>query len=646
MIKQHSVDKVIETARIEEVVDEFVHLKKAGVNFKGNCPFHNEKTPSFVVSPAKNIYKCFGCGKGGNPVQFMMEHEKLSFIEAIRWLAAKYNIELEETERTDEEMARIDARESLFIVNEFSKSHFSENLFESNEGKSVGMSYFKERGFYESTIKKFGLGYAVRDRSDLYEALKSKQYNIEVATKLGVVKENRDFFNARVMFSIHNLSGKVIGFGGRTLSKEKKIPKYINSPESEIYNKRKTLYGLYHAKNDIRKKDECILVEGYTDVITLHQSGLENVVAASGTSLTEDQIRLIKRYSPNIKVLFDGDNAGVKAALRGMDMILAQDMNVKLVLLPEGEDPDSYLKKVGVDQFRTYAETEAKDFIQFKTEMLMAETANDPIQKSIAVKSIIESISKIPDTLKRSLYIKQYSSILELDESILHRESNELIKGEMKKERYKSKSYRDEQYDEPPFPGERREHAPQKSIKERNYESDEHQEKELIRILINFANKPVNADSEATILEFIFENVSDILERIENPVYKALLEECRSESEKGTVIDVNYFINHMNPEIQQLAIDCISSPYIYANWSEKGLELQTQKPPDDNQELDAEQVIMRLRERKLRKSVKEIKAEILKMDTEDTNYILYLKAFNKIEREHKELLRELGTVIS
>ncbi|MCL4106758.1 UNVERIFIED_CONTAM: hypothetical protein GTU68_048202 [Idotea baltica] len=644
MIKQDSVQKVIDTARIEEVVDEFVHLKKAGVNFKGNCPFHNEKTPSFVVSPAKNIYKCFGCGRGGNPVQFMMEHEKLSFIEAIRWLANKYNIELEETERTDEEMARIDARESLFIVNDFSKAHFSKNLFDSNEGKSVGITYFKERGFNESTIKKFGLGYAVRDRHDLFEALKSGQYNLEVATQLGVVKENRDFFNARVMFSIHNLSGKVIGFGGRTLSKEKKIPKYINSPESEIYNKRKTLYGLYHAKNDIRKKDECILVEGYTDVITLHQSGLENVVAASGTSLTEDQIRLIKRYSPNIKVLFDGDNAGVKAALRGMDMILAQDMNVKLVLLPEGEDPDSFLKKVGVDQFRSYAETEAKDFIQFKTEMLMAETANDPIQKSIAVKSIIESISKIPDTLKRSLYIKQYSSILELDESILHRESNELIKGEIKKERYKS--YRGEQYEEPPFPSERREHSSQKSIKKRDYNSDEYQERELIRILVNFANKPVNEETEATILDFIFENVSDILERIENPVYKALLEECKTERDKGVVIDENYFINHTNPEIQQLAIDCISSPYIYANWSGKGLELQTQKAPDENQELDAEQVVMRLRERKLRKLVKETRTVISEMDKDDDKFILYLKAFNKLEGEHKELLREMGTVIS
>lgn len=645
MIKQDSVEKVIDTARVEEVVGEFVHLKKAGVNLKGNCPFHNEKTPSFVVSPSKNIYKCFGCGKGGNPVQFMMEHEKLSFIEAIRWLASKYNIELEETERTDEELARIDARESLFIVNEFAKAEYSKQLFETDEGKSIGMSYFKERGYNETTIRKFGLGYALKDRHNFYSKLKKGQYNLEIAEQIGLIKEERDFFNSRVMFSIHNLSGKVIGFGGRTLSKEKKIPKYINSPESEIYNKRKTLYGLYHAKTAIRKQEECVLVEGYTDVITLHQSGIENVVAASGTSLTEDQIRLIKRYSVNIKVLFDGDTAGVKAALRGMDMILAQDMNVKLVLLPQGEDPDSYLKKIGVDAFNKYMSDEAKDFILFKTELLMAETANDPIQKSIAVKSIIESISKIPDTLRRSLYIKQYSSILELDESILHRESNELIRGEEKKQKYSQ--YRGQDNKEASFANQDNQQLPQKGIKERNYDSDEHQERELIRILVNFADKPVNSDSDVKIIDYIFENVADIIERIDNDLYREILLEVQDLHEKDVLVNENYFINHPTPEIQKLGIDCISSPYSYANWSGRGLELQTQKPPEENQELDAEQVILRLRERKLRKLLRETKEKISKMDqTDSAQFTLYLKAFSKLEGEHKSLLRELGTVIS
>lgn len=645
MIKQESVDKVIETARVEEVVDEFVHLKKAGVNFKGNCPFHNEKTPSFVVSPAKNIYKCFGCGKGGNPVQFMMEHEKLSFIEAIRWLANKYNIELEETERTPEELAKIDARESLYIVNEFTKSHFSDQLFNSAEGKSVGVSYFKERGYNESIIKKFGLGYALKDRTDLYNQLKQKQYNLDIAAQLGVIKESRDFFNARVMFAIHNLSGKVIGFGGRTLSSDKKVPKYINSPESEIYNKRKTLYGLYHAKTAIRKKDECILVEGYTDVITLHQSGVENAVAASGTSLTEDQIRLIQRYSSNIKVLFDGDNAGVKAALRGMDMILAQDMNVKLVLLPDGEDPDSYLKKVGADAFTNYIADNAKDFILFKTELLMEETANDPIQKSIAVKSIIESISKIPDTLKRSLYIKQYSSILELDESILHRESNDLIKGEQKKNRYKS--YRDEKYVEEQNPYSNAPAVKQGSINKRNYDSDEFQERELIRVLVSFGDLQIfNDEEDYKVCQYIFDNTSDIIDNFDSILYLKVLKLSMEAHDAGTKLDQNFYINHLDPEVQQLAVDLISSPFIYANWSGKGLELQTQKPPEENQQLDAEQVVMRIKERKLKKMVKETNEYITELKEKGQDYIMYLKAYNKLKGELNELEKNLRTVIS
>ncbi len=645
MIKQESVDKVIETARVEEVIDEFVHLKKAGVNFKGNCPFHNEKTPSFVVSPAKNIYKCFGCGKGGNPVQFMMEHEKLSFIEAIRWLANKYNIELEETERSPEEMARIDARESLFIINDFAKAHFAETLFNSDEGKSIGISYFKERGFNEATIKKFGLGYTLRDRKDLISVLKEKQYNLEIAEQLGLVKEGRDFFNARVMFSIHNLSGKVIGFGGRTLSSDKKVPKYINSPESEIYNKRKTLYGLYHAKTAIRKQDECILVEGYTDVITLHQSGVENVVASSGTSLTEDQVRLIQRYSSNIKVLFDGDNAGVKAALRGMDMILAQDMNVKLVLLPDGEDPDSYLKKVGVDAFANYIANEAKDFILFKTELLMAETANDPIQKSIAVKSIIESISKIPDTLRRSLYIKQYSSILELDESILHSESNQLIKSEQKKNTYRS--YKGESYREETNPYAEQKAPKQGFQKQKDYNSDEYQERELIRVLVSFGNMKMIAEEEETVAEFIFENVSDIIDSFENIEYLKVLKLAMEAHDKGAILDQDFFINHPDESTQKLTVDLVSSPYIYANWSGKGLELQTQKPPEENQRLDAEQVIMRLKQRKLKKMVKETSEYINGLiENKDENYLIYLKAYNKLKTELNELEKKLGTVIT
>lgn len=638
MIKEDSIQKVLETSRIEEVVDEFVHLKKAGVNFKGNCPFHNEKTPSFVVSPTKNIYKCFGCGKGGTSVQFLMEHEKLSFIEAIKWLAQKYNIELEETEQTAEEIAKRDERESLYIINDFTKAYFSEQLFNSETGRTIGLSYFKERGFNEATIKKFGLGYAQRERTDLFNALKEGQYNLEIAEKLGVIKENRDFFNDRVMFSIHNLSGKIIGFGGRTLSKDKKVPKYINSPESEIYNKRKTLYGLYHAKNDIRKQDECILVEGYTDVITLHQSGIENVVAASGTSLTEDQILLIKRYSVNITVVFDGDTAGVKAAMRGMDMILAQDMNVKLVLLPDGEDPDSYLKKVGADAFSNYVANNAKDFIKFKTDLLLEESAHDPIQKSIAVKSIIESISKIPDTLKRSFYIKEYSDILDIDEGVLHQESNAFIKGEQKKNRFKE--YRRERYQEPGY----EERPPLRKPNDvKTFDSDEYQERYIVNVLVNFAEKPFDEDQK--VKEYVFDNLEDVLERFENESYRLIVERLIKDSEAGKDLDENYFLHHPDEKIQKLAVDSITSPYIYSDWSGRGLELQTQNMPDENHKADTKQAVLRLRERKIRKMLAETQDYISQMNTEDANLALYIKAYQKLKSSLTEVHAQLGTVV-
>ncbi|MCI5080604.1 MAG: DNA primase, partial [Saprospiraceae bacterium] len=348
MITQKSVQEILETAKVEDVIQDFVNLKRRGVNMIGLCPFHNEKTPSFTVSPAKNIYKCFGCGKAGNPVQFLMDHENLSFPEALRWLAQKYGIEIEEKQVSQEVIEERQRLDSLYIVNKFARDFFAEQLFETDRGKSVGLSYFKQRGFREDIIRKFGLGYSPAQSDLLTVTAKQKGYNIDLMKEVGLTsKYGRDFFRDRVMFTIHNLSGKVIGFGGRILQKDVKAPKYINSPETEIYNKSKVLYGAFFAKTAIRKQDECILVEGYTDVISLHQDGIENVVASSGTSLTVDQIRLVKRYTQNIKILYDGDKAGIKAALRGLDLVLAQDMNVKVVLLPEGEDPDSYLQGVG-----------------------------------------------------------------------------------------------------------------------------------------------------------------------------------------------------------------------------------------------------------------------------------------------------------
>ena len=380
MIKPGSVDEILNTVKIEDIVGDYVSLKRRGVNLIGNCPFHNEKTPSFTVSPTKNIFKCFGCGKGGNSAQFLMEHESFTFPEALRHIAKRYNIEIEETVASRESIEERQMLDSLFIVNQYARDFFQKQLFETDEGKSVGLSYFKDRGFLEDTIKKFGLGFAPNHNKLLTNTAVSVGHKESLLKKLGLTTSyGKDFFRNRVMFTIHNLSGKVIGFGGRILQKDVKAPKYINSPETEVYNKSKVLYGAYFAKKSIRQNDECIMVEGYTDVLSLHQSGIENVVASSGTSLTVEQIRLVKRYTPNMKILYDGDTAGVKAALRGLDLVLEQDMNVKVVLLPEGEDPDSYLQKVGVTAFKEYIEQEANDFLLFKTKLLLKEAAGDPI---------------------------------------------------------------------------------------------------------------------------------------------------------------------------------------------------------------------------------------------------------------------------
>ncbi|HMQ91424.1 MAG TPA: DNA primase, partial [Flavilitoribacter sp.] len=389
MIANKTVQEVMEATKVEEVVQDFVTLKRRGVNLLGLCPFHNEKTPSFTVSPAKNIYKCFGCGKSGDGVRFLMDHEHYTFPEAIRHLARKYNIEIEEKALSPETLAEMQYTDSLYIVNQFAVEYYQHQLHETDLGKSVGLSYFKKRGFREDTMRKFGLGFAPEQGSALTDAAVKAGHTVDFLQKVGLTTQNqRDFFRNRVMFAIHNLSGKVIGFGGRILQKDVKAPKYINTPETEIYNKSKVLYGAFFAKQAIRQQDECILVEGYTDVISLHQAGIQNVVASSGTSLTTDQIRLIKRYTPNVKIIYDGDFAGIKAALRGVDLLLEQDLNVRIVLLPEGEDPDSYLQSVGAAVFSDYIADKSKDFVLFKADLLMKETAGDPIRRSEVIKDI------------------------------------------------------------------------------------------------------------------------------------------------------------------------------------------------------------------------------------------------------------------
>ncbi|MEI6865870.1 DNA primase [Flavicella sp.] len=433
MILRSTIDRVFETARVEEVIGEFVTLKKAGSNFKGLSPFTDEKSPSFMVSPVKQIWKDFSTGKGGNVVTFLMEHEHFTYPEAIKYLAKKYNIEIEEEEQSNEQKEAADERESMYVVSNFAKDYYHDILLNNPKGKAIGLSYFKERGFTDETIKKFDLGYNLDDWSAFTDTAIRKGYDIEYMSKTGltIVKEGGkqfDRFKGRVLFPIHSMSGRVLGFGGRILKADKKAAKYLNSPESEIYHKSKVLYGIYHAKQAISKEDTCYLVEGYTDVISMHQAGVENVVASSGTALTPDQIRLVKRLTPNITVLFDGDAAGIRASIRGVDLILEQGMNVRVLIFPDGDDPDSFAKRVSTEELKEYLEKNSKDFINFKVSLLMEEAEKDPVKKANLIRDIVNSISKIPDNIQREVYVQECSRIMEISETVLFNELAQISK--------------------------------------------------------------------------------------------------------------------------------------------------------------------------------------------------------------------------
>ncbi len=433
MIDQATIDRILDAAQIVDVVSEFVTLKRAGVNYKGLCPFHNEKTPSFVVSPSKGLCKCFSCGKGGNVVHFIMEHEQLNYYEALKWLANKYHIEVKERELSDEEKQAQNVRESMFVVNDFANNYFQNLLHNHIDGQSIGLAYFRQRGFRDDIIRKFQLGYSLNERDALVKEAKRKGFKEEFLEKTGLCyrRDNdgqlRDRFWGRVMFPVHTLSGKVIAFGGRVLKTDGKVAKYVNSPESEIYHKSNELYGIYFAKQAIVRDDRCFLVEGYTDVISMHQAGIENVVASSGTSLTSGQIRLIHRFTNNITVLYDGDGAGIKASIRGIDMLLEEGMNIKVVLLPDGEDPDSFARKHNATDYKAYINSHEVDFIRFKTNLLLEEVGNDPIKRAGLIGDIVRSISVIPENIVRSVYIRECSQLLQVEEKLLVQEVGKLM---------------------------------------------------------------------------------------------------------------------------------------------------------------------------------------------------------------------------
>ena len=648
MITQKTINEVMNTAKVEEVVSDFINLKRRGVNMIGNCPFHDEKTPSFTVSPSKNIYKCFGCGKGGDPVRFIMDHEKLSFPEAIKFLASKYRIEIEETENTAEEIQQKQVTDSLYIVNEYARDYYENVLLNRAEGKAIGLSYFKERGFRESTIKKFQLGYATEERDEFTRKAIEKKFNLDHLHSLGLTtKSDADFFRARVIFPIHNISGKVVAFAGRTLSSDKKQPKYINSPESEIYNKRSVLYGLYFAKEQIRKEDECILVEGYTDVITLHQGNISNVVASSGTSLTKEQIKLIKRYTPNIKIIYDGDPAGIKAALRGLDLILESDMNVKLVLLPDGHDPDSFLAAKGTEEFLSFLKKNEEDFVFFKTRILLGEVENDPIRKTIVIRDIVGSIARIPDNFKRALYVKQCSTMLELSESMLNNEVNKVVKSELK-----SKIDSSHQKNQTSQTGNEEEWLNAKQILSENGPmlvlNDAWQEKTICDIIINYGHLWYDETENTTIADFILDNTLDLLTYFDVEMYKKILVSVSDFRLSGSKTSHSWFTSHADDEIREFAISALSTPYVYASWEKREMFLQTQKMPDENYIRDATNAILRLQLKKSKKVIDELKHffdNAKPEDIETEEYILNLKVLQVVQNQRNELAAKLGTVI-
>lgn len=570
MIDRPTVERILDAAQIVDVVQEFVPLKKRGVNYLGLCPFHNEKTPSFTVSPAKDIFKCFGCGKAGNSVNFIMEHEHLTYPEALKYLAKKYHIEVVDKELTQEETEKQNERESLLVVSAYAARQFSENLFQSDEGMSVGLAYFKERGFRQATLKKFEAGYAFEKRDAFTKKAIEDGYKEDYLVKTGLSIKNEerlfDRFSGRVIFPIHSLSGQVLGFGGRILKTDVKTAKYLNSPESDIYHKSRILYGIFQARKEITVTDKCYLVEGYTDVMSLHEAGVENVVASSGTSLTVEQVRLIKRFTPNITILYDGDAAGIKASLRGIDIVLEEGMNVKIVLLPDGEDPDSYSKKISNEDFKKYLKEKETDFIRFKTELLLSEAQNDPIKKATLIKDIVKSISVIPEPISRTIYIKECSTHLAMPEEILYHEVNKL----MQQKTYGSRSF-------VPPPEVSLVPPPDYTKETASVDGAYYSEKEIVRLLIKYGStefgkiiRPEDGVEEVTtVADYITTEIVNDSLAFNDKVWGEIFGEYSFASQQGTFVEEKRFTRHENPEISRITADLITEKYVLSVFHQK-----------------------------------------------------------------------------
>jgi DNA primase len=560
MIDRRIIEEIKSRIDIVEVIGDFVTLKKSGQSYKALSPFSTEKTPSFFVSPSKGIYKDFSSGKGGDAINFIMEHDGLSYIEAIKYLAKKYGIEVQEKDLTDEDIKEQNERESLFIVLNFANKWFINNLHETDEGRSVGLGYFRERGYKDETIKTFELGYSIEEWDAFYQEAKANKYSEDILEKAGLIirkdRKTYDRFRGRVIFPIHNLSGKVIAFGGRTLKKDKNLPKYVNSPETEVYHKSSVLYGLHLSKKSIRDLNLCYLVEGYTDVISLYQAGIGNVVSSSGTALTKEQITLIKRYTENVTILYDGDSAGLKASLRGLDMLLEGGLNVRIVVLPDEDDPDSLVKKLGSNEMKEFLASDSRDFISFKTELYAQEFANNPVKKAEVIREIVVSITKIPDPVKRAVYIKETAKKLDLDESILVAEQNKIL---IRERRDKSKRLDSNQDVEPTqYPDI---HNQDESISQDD--KIRFQEREGIRLLITYGHSELEKEYKA--YDYFLSELDEI--EFKTPVYKEILDIYKEQLAKGNLIDMQYLMTNGNEEVQREVVDLTTLRYeVSPNW--------------------------------------------------------------------------------
>lgn len=663
MINKSDIDKIFDSVRIEEVVGDYVSLKKRGVNMIGLCPFHDEKTPSFYVSPAKGIYKCFGCGKGGNGVNFVMDKETLSYPDALRMLAKKYNVEIVEKEQTPEQKEFQNEKESLFVVSSFAQKAFTNNLFKTDAGKSIALSYFKERGFREDIIEKFQLGYSIDDRKHFTDSAVANGHKVSALVKSGLTIEYpaqegvpgkskasyADRFWGRIMFPIHNVTGRVIAFGGRTLRNDKKTAKYINSPETGIYHKSDVLYGIYFAKKDIVKYDNCFLVEGYTDVVSMHQAGVENVVASSGTSLTTGQIKLIRRFTNNITILFDGDSAGVKASFRGIDLILQEGLNVKVLLFPDGEDPDSYSKKVSSEEYHRFIKEKQQDFIAFKIDVLMDDAKGDPIKKAGLIKDIVSSIALIPDNINRSVYVKECSQIMGLEEQLVINEVNKVRGVNFNAARKQSQTTHPEEM--PPEAYLQDEEQESETNSDLDFDS---QELKIIEMLICYGDELVLVDTEEKDEndKFIQMEISVSLLialeceggeiEFENPLYKKIFEEARAALDQDIAYNTQHYVNHSDVQVSKLAVDIIADPHTLSErWLEHGIYTTLEQ---DNLKSTILKYVYTLQDCKVKKAIKKLEIE-LKNATSDAILMDLLAKKVTLDEQRVQLNALLGRII-